>query len=127
MSRTYVHFLGYSEAEGGVQEIITDETFSMGAIDLETGEREFDDFEFKVPMLDILKVKPTSENESGQLMQSLLGTVADLSNPLSYPINIQGVEWDAGQLFWAENERIEVVYNFSTYANYTLRLSLIHI
>lgn len=123
MSRVYVHFLGYSEAEGGIQEIITNNTFNIGAIDLETGEREFDEIEFDVPLTDVLKVKPTTGNAAGTLMTTLRARVLDESNPLSYPVTILGMDdvLHAGDLIWIENERVECVYNFSTVNNYTLR------
>jgi hypothetical protein len=121
--RVYVHFLGYSDAEGGIQEIITSNTFNLGSIDLETGEREFDEIEFDVPLTDILKVKPVSDNYAGTLMTTLSSTVTDESNPLSYPVRIVDLDEiiGAGDLLWIENERVECVYNFSTASNYTLR------
>lgn len=98
--KTFVHFLGYSKAEGGIQEIFTDEVFSMGSINLETGEREFDDFEFKVPMCSILKTKPPI-NEPWVLGKSMSYTIED-------GINLIGEELSQGDKIWIENERVEM-------------------
>lgn len=104
--KIFVHFLGYSSSEGGIQEIFTDEVFSMGSINLETGEREFDEFEFKIPMSSILKTKPSVNNNW------ILGKSISYSETGTYnKVNLIGTALEAGDQIWIENERIQIFYN----------------
>jgi hypothetical protein len=101
MTRRYAHFLGYAAAEGGIVELISDDTFSIGNIDLKTGEREFDNVTFTTPMSSIFNVKPLS-NYSAILLTDM-------------EYDTTQVELDslttlyAGQKLWIENERIKLV------------------
>lgn len=119
--RVYVHFLGYSQAEGGIQEVITNNTFNLGSIDLETGEREFDEIEFEVPLIDILKVKPTSDNTAGTLRTSLISLKGQPDDYTHTNVTIEDMELDAGDLIWVENERVESVNAFVDYASYSIK------
>lgn len=119
--RVYVHFLGYSDAEGGIQEIITNNTFNLGSIDLETGEREFDEIEFDVPLIDILKVKPVSDNTAGTLRTSLISLRGQADDYTHTNVTIDDMELDAGDLIWVENERVESVNPFVDYVSYSIK------
>lgn len=103
--RRYANFLGYSAAEGGVVEIFTDDTFSMGMLDLYSGERDFDDFEFTVPDSSVFKVLPQN-NSSYRLMTSLEHdtTVASFVGLTSLTPGVK---------LWIENERITIGSNVS--------------
>lgn len=119
--RVYVHFLGYSEAEGGIQEIITNNTFNLGSIDLETGEREFDEIEFDVPLIDILKIKPVSDNTAGTLKNSLICLQGQGEDYTYTNITIEDMELQQDDLIWVENERMKSVNPFVDYVSYSLQ------
>ncbi len=101
--------------------MITNNTFNLGSIDLETGEREFDEIEFEVPLIDILKVKPTSDNTAGTLRTSLISLKGQADDYTHTNVTIEDMELDAGDLIWVENERVESVNDFVDYASYSIK------
>ena len=109
MARKYVHFLGYSAAEGGVVEIFTQDTMSLGSIDILTGEREFDDFEFTVPYSSIFEQNPEN-NESFYLSTPLYGgTIIQVSPSLNKFLISGARALTVGENLWIENERVGVL------------------
>lgn len=106
--RMYAHFLGYSAAEGGVVEIFTQDTFSMGSLDVLTGEREFNDFEFTVPYSNIFETYPEN-NESFTLLYPMTGGTSSIEVERFNAFLAEGSRsLVVGDKLWIENERIEV-------------------
>lgn len=102
--RKYVHFLGFSEAEGGIVEIKTNDTFDMGAVDIETMEQEFDDFSFTVPFSDCFLVKPDN-NAAWNVLTVLKGKELTVSNACK----LTGYrQLNVGEYLWIENERVKI-------------------
>ena len=104
MSRRYVHFLGYTAAEYGIQEIFSDDTFDMGSVDIETMEQEFDDFSFKVPFSDCFLVKPNN-NEAWNVLTLLKGKELTVSNACKI---VGDRQLNIGEYLWIENERVKI-------------------
>lgn len=99
----YVHFLGYSKIEGGIIEFNSVDVFSLGQVNIETLQRDFDNFEISLPWSDIFEVKPAG-NERFSLCSELSGnkfltTSAVLKGARTLTNN---------EKLWVENERISV-------------------
>lgn len=102
--RKYVHFLGFSSSEGGVVEIKTNDTFDMGAVDIETMEQEFDDFSFTVPFSDCFLTKPIY-NEAWNVLTVLKGKELTVLNACKF---IGDRQLNVGEYLWIENERVKI-------------------
>lgn len=100
--RKYVHFLGYSDSEGGIQEIFESSNFDLGEIDLETMERNFDGFDFVLPELSILKYFPIFDNAPYVLKTNI--TKNDRNMML-----VGATALSVNDLVWIENERIKIL------------------
>lgn len=101
--RYYVHFLGYSKAEGGIMEFNSVDVFSLGSINIETLQRDFDNFEVPLPWNNIFEVKP-SGIERFSLCSELSG-----NKFLTSTANLKGSRaLTNNEKLWVENERISV-------------------
>lgn len=105
--RKYVHFLGYSDSEGGIQEIFESSNFDLGEIDLETMERNFDGFDFVLPEISILKYFPIFDNAPYQLKSNITKNDIDMFLVGSSALSVN-------DLLWIENERIKILQVLST-------------
>ncbi len=100
--RKYIHFLGYSASEGGVQEIFESSDFDLGEIDLVTMERDFDGFEFLLPELSILKYFPIFDNAPYNLRTDITSNDIDMKI-----VGLTALSVD--DLLWIENERVKIL------------------
>ena len=107
--KKFVHFLGYSESEGGIQEVFESSNFDLGEIDLETMERDFDGFDFMLPELTILKYFPVVDNAPYLLKTELpyLPSGTSLSDVVIE--SVLGPQLQVNDLLWIENERIKIL------------------
>ena len=92
-----VHFLGFSATEGGIVTVNETIKCDLGIVDLETMEREFDDFEFTVPYSPVFEIKPQVNS---------MYLLRDSINHARTTIKLTSFSEITEQYMWLENERI---------------------
>lgn len=101
--RYFVHFLGYSKVEGGIMEFNSTDVFSIGSLNIETLQRDFDNFEISLPWNNIFEVKPAGI-ERFSLCSELSGNKFSTNSAV-----IKGARaLENNEKLWIENERVQV-------------------
>lgn len=100
--RFFVNFLGYSESEGGIQEIYPEENnFGVGEISLEDFKPKFSNFSFKCKKSSIFDFYRRADNAIYSLQKSVKSyeTTFYINNP----------DIIDNTLLWIGNERIRII------------------